>query len=214
MNIIKIIILTLITTSHSFINIYNIPILNNKFKTSLKCNYLEYLENASKYEKIIPNLLPKPIPLTPYKPEIKNISIENATEKIPIPKLTFDELFIKFFSIKSVYISSNTDRIIVEHNNQRGVFYISNFIERNKIEYLLSLIDADIIIVNDYPTKMDYPNGELYCSPNFSMKVNITEAEIEDIINGIIHRYEDENNYNDIYGDDYYNPDDDIDRMI
>ena len=208
MNIIKIIILTLITTSHSFINIYNRPILNNKFKTSLKCNYLENLENASKYNRNIPNLLPKPIRY--IEKVIKNISIENETEKKPIPILTFDELFIKFFSTKLVYISSNTDRIIVENNNERGVFYINNFIERNKIEFLLSLIDADITIVNDYPTKMDYPNGELYCSPNYSMKVNITEEEIEDIINGIIHRYE----YNDDYGDNYYDVDDDTDRMI
>jgi hypothetical protein len=219
MNIIKIILVTLITTVHTFVNIYNRPILkgpkynrpilNNKFKTSLKCNYLENLENASYYERKVPKLLPKPIPIISNSSLLKNTKNyeKNETKIIPIPILTFDELFIKLFSVKTVYISSNSDRIIVEYNNSRGVFYISNFIERNKIEYLLSLIDADITIVNDYPTKMDYPNGELYCSPNFSMKANITEAEIEDIINGIIHRYEE----GDVSDDD---SDDDLGRMI
>jgi len=213
MNIIKIILLTTITITESFTNTYSTLKLSNNMRTllykssfnkpltSLNCNYLENIENASYYDRNKTILLPKPIP----------IYAQNKIPKpIPIPRLTFDNLFLILFSIQKIYISSNSDRIIVEYDNKKGVFYINNFVERNKIEFLLSLINVDVTIVNDYPTKMDYPNGELYCSPNFTMNINITEAEIEDIINGIIHKYESENESS----DDYYDVDDDIDRMI
>lgn len=199
MNIIKVILLAIVTTTESFMNIHSnlqlknnmLPLLYkpifNKPKTSLKSNYLNNIENASYYDRIKPVLLPK-----------------------PIPYLTFDQLFLILFSINNIYISSNTDRIIVEYDNKKGVFYINNFIEKNKIEYLLSLIDINVTIVNDYPTKMDYPSGDLYCSPNLSMKANITKEEIEDIVNGIIHKYETDNEISDYFDD----PEDDIDRMI
>jgi len=213
MNIIKIILFVTITITDAFMNTYSTLKLSNNMRpllykpsfnkplTSLKCSYLENIENASYYEKNNPVLLPKPIP----------IKVENKIPKpVPIPCLTFDNLFLILFNVKKIYISSNSDRIIVEYDNKKGVFYINNFIERNKIEFLISLINVDVTIVNDYPTRMDYPNGELYCSPNFTMKVNITEAEIEDIINGIIHKYDSENESS----DDYYDVDDDTDRMI
>lgn len=222
MNIIKIILLTTITITESFTNTYSTLKLSNNMRTllykssfnkpsfnkpltSLKCSYLENIENASYYEKNKTILLPKPIPKN-----IQNKIPKPIPKPIPIPRLTFDNLFLILFSIQKIYISSNSDRIIVEYDNKKGVFYINNFVERNKIEFLLSLINVDVTIVNDYPTKMDYPNGELYCSPNFTMNINITEAEIEDIINGIIHKYESENESS----DDYYDVDDDIDRMI
>jgi hypothetical protein len=192
-NIIKIILMTAIVSTESFMNLHSSYMrpLRYKPKTSLRCNYLESIENASNYNRTIPTLLPKPTPT-------------------PIPSLTYDQLFLILFSVTKIYISSNSDRIIVEYDNRKGVFYITNFIERHKIEFLISLINVDVTIVNDYPTKMDYPNGELYCSPNFSMKINITEAEIEDIINGIIHKYE----TGDETSEDYYDPDEDIDTMI
>ena len=199
-NIIKILLLASITITDTFMNIHST--LNRRPLTSLKCNYLENIENASYYERNNPKLLPKPVPKLIQKPLPKPLP-----KPVPIPCLTFDKLFLILFSINKVYISSNSDRIIAEYDNRKGVFYINNFVEKNKIEFLLSLINVDVTIVNDYPTKMDYPTGELYCSPNFLMKVNITEAEIEDIINGIIHKYESEE-------EDYYDVDDDTDRMI
>ena len=210
-NIIKIILFATVTITDSFMNTQSILKLSNNMRpllykpsfnkplTSLKCNYLENIENASYYNRNKTVLLPKPIPL-----QIQN----KILKPLPIPCLTFDNLFLILFSIKNIYISSNSDRIIVEYDNKKGVFYINNDIERNKIEFLISLINVDITIVNDYPTKMDYPNGELYCSPNFTMKVNITEDEIEDIINGIIHKYESDKESSDDQDDD------DIDRMI
>uniref|UniRef100_A0A6C0J0A0 Uncharacterized protein n=1 Tax=viral metagenome TaxID=1070528 RepID=A0A6C0J0A0_9ZZZZ len=221
MNIIKIILLATITITDSFMNTYSILKLSNNMRpllykpsfnkplTSLKCSYLENIENASYYEKNNTVLLPKPIPIYAQN-KIPKPMPKPIPKPIPIPRLTFDNLFLILFSIQKIYISSNSDRIIVEYDNKKGVFYINNFVERNKIEFLLSLINVDVTIVNDYPTKMDYPNGELYCSPNFTMNINITEAEIEDIINGIIHKYESENESS----DDYYDVDDDIDRMI
>ena len=183
-NIIKFLLFT-ITVSDAFINLYSgLKLVNNKPKSiSLRCNYLDNIENISYYNRTANLLLPK-----------------------PIPSLTFDSLFMILFSITKIYISSNSDRIIVEYDNKKGVYYINNNTERNKIEFLISLINVDVTIVNDYPTKMDYPSGDLYCSPNFTMKINITEEEIEDIINGIIHKYE-------IDEDSYDYDDDDIDRM-
>jgi len=151
------------------------------------------------YNNSIPKLLPKPIPV---------LTLNELPPK-PIPIITFDQLFLIIISINHVYMSSNADRIIVEYNNTKGVYYINNYIERNKIEYLLSFIDTDLTIINDYPTRMDNPKGSLYCSPKFSMKANITEEEIEDIINGIIHKYKEEDDDEDEDEDDY-----DIDLMF
>ena len=105
----------------------------------------------------------------------------------PIQSVDFDHLFLVFFSSEKLYMSSNADRIIICYDNKKVVYYINNEKERKKIEYLLSLIDLDVEIVNDYPTKMDTPSGSLYCSPK---KYNITDNDIENILYTVI--YEDE----------------------
>lgn len=105
----------------------------------------------------------------------------------PIQSVDFDHFFLVFFSSDKLYMSSNADRIIICYDNKKAVYYMNNEKERKKIEFLLSLIDLDVEIVSDYPTKMDTSSGSLYCSPN---KYNMTDNDIENILYSVI--YEDE----------------------
>ena len=75
---------------------------------------------------------------------------------------------------------------------------MNNKKEKDKIEFLLSLIDLDVEIVNDYPTIMDRPSGSLYCSPK---QPNMTEDEIENILHSIIY---DDDEEDDDYEFDFY----------
>ena len=130
---------------------------NNCFKhhnvlncyTKMKMSYLESIENNSIYNRTKYYLAPRPVLL-----------------RKPIPHISFDELFLKLFGIDEIYISSNTDRVIISKENTKFVYYMNFEEDKERIEYLLSLVNANITIINDYPTKMDNPSGELYCSPN------------------------------------------------
>ena len=117
MNIIKIILLTTITITESFMNTNSILKLSNnmrtllykpsfnKLLTSLNCNYLENIENASYYDRNKTILLPKPIPIYAQNKIPKPI-----LKPKPIPRLTFDNLFLILFSIQKIYISSKKFR--------------------------------------------------------------------------------------------------------
>ena len=145
-------------------------------RTSLMMNYLQQIENnSSNRTGLILNSRPR---------FIRN----------PIPILTFDELFVKISNINHILMSANADRVIVYFGNKQGVFYMTTRKEKEKIEYLISLIDVDITIVNDYPTKMDMPTGEYYCTPKHTLSYNLTLNDVEDIMNGILDEYR-ENEY-------------------
>jgi len=128
--------------------------------TCLRISYLDEIGNQSSFSNI-PYLQPKPKP--------------NA-----IPILSFDQLFLVLFSITKIYISANSDRIIAEYNDKKGVHYISSVNEQKKIEFLISLINVPIEIVNDYPSVMDYINGSLYCTPKYSLNKNISSEIYEE----------------------------------
>ena len=151
--------------------------------TCLLISYLDEIGNQSSFPNI-PYLRPKPKP--------------NA-----IPILTFDQLFLVLFSITKIHISANSDRIIAEYDNKKGVHYISSDNEQEKIEFLISLINVPIEIVNDYPSAMDYINGSLYCTPKYSSNKNISSEDMEDIFNSTIHCVEidEEHRESDDYND-------------
>ena len=136
-------------------------------------NYLQQIENNSFINRTNAVLRPKP-----FYP------------KNPIPLMTFDQMFVLIFNVQHILMSSNADRIIIFDENKKGVYYMPSLREKSKMEYLLSLTDVDITIVNDYPTKMDNPTGEYYCSPMHKLSYNMTNEEIEDMMNGIIRNNE------------------------
>lgn len=143
-------------------------------RTTLKMNYLDSIGASN--NSTVPYALVTP---TKYNP--------------PIPIITFDDVFLKLHSINQVFMSANSDRIIVCYGDKRGVYYINTKKELKKIEFILSLIKADVKIIMDYPTHMDKPSGLLYCSPRITkLYQNLSNEEMEDLINDVINKYEDE----------------------
>jgi len=138
-----------IETIVAFFNINSIHRSNLNLRTKLKMNYLDQIGNNSAYNKTKYYLAPKPVFV-----------------RKPIPKITFDEMFVRIFTTEQIYMSSNADRIIIAGNGMKGVYYMNFESDKEKITYILSLLDIDVQIVNDYPTKMEKPSGELYCDPN------------------------------------------------
>lgn len=87
----------------------------------------------------------------------------------PIPKASFDTIFLNIYHITKVYISSNVDRMVFElTNGKRYVYYIKDNDEKNKMEKLINLIPNKVkfIIINDVYKVMDDPFGYLYCESN------------------------------------------------
>ncbi len=85
---------------------------------------------------------------------------------MPIPKASFDTIFLNINQITKIYISSNLDRIIFELiSAKRYVYYINNNNEYKKMDQLMKLIPNGhkICIINDYHSTMDDPFGHLYC---------------------------------------------------
>ncbi len=85
---------------------------------------------------------------------------------MPIPKASFDTIFLNINQICKMYISSNLDRIIFEMlSGKRYVFYINNNDEYKKMDQLMKLIPNGhkICIINDYHNIMDDAFGYLYC---------------------------------------------------
>jgi len=96
----------------------------------------------------------------------------------PIPIITFDDIFMNLQSIYAVHMSSNNDRIIIEYNNTKGVYYMHTQNELDKTKYMLSLIDIDTNIISNYSATMDSPNGNLYCSPRLNREVKETAEDV------------------------------------
>lgn len=171
--------LILITLSNAFVLLPNTFILKSKnintlYKSSKIALRLSYLDNLNNVSRPILN-----------HPPIRTIE--------PIPIIEFDDIFLNINIINNVFLSANSDRIVIFYNNKKGVYYINSKRELNKLEFILSLVKADIKIIVDYPNAMDNITGPLYCTPRIPKHVkNMTEEEIEDIINDVINFHEDE----------------------
>ncbi len=86
----------------------------------------------------------------------------------PIPKATFDTIFLNIYQINKIYMSASMDRLVFEIFDQRRfVFYIKDKDEYRKMMQLIDLIpnQIKIIIINDIHKCMDDPFGFLYCEP-------------------------------------------------
>ena len=170
------ILILILSSVNAFFNIRHLNPMSRylKLRSPMYMNYLQSIENNSFVNRTRAVLKPKP-----FYP------------KDPIPRISFYEMFVLIFNTKHILMSSNADRIIINDNNTKGVYYMPSLLEKSKMEYLLSLTDVDITIVNDYPTKMDSPRGEYYCSPMHNPSLNMSSDDIEDIMNGIIRTNED-----------------------
>ena len=186
--------LTLISISDTFIHFpkYNINQLKNKIicsalSISNNTNTQSYLEQISTPKKET-QLIRKNILSNIQKSENNIKRLQNVQNNIdryiqdknrtlekgfistyrPIPKATFDTIFLNIFQIDKVYISSNKDRMIFEFSNtNRYVYYIKNKEDFLKMEQFLNVIPnkIKISIINDIEKTMDDPFGYLYCDP-------------------------------------------------
>lgn len=120
--------------------------------------------------------------LTLFREDSYNMTNISSTTPLlnpkPIPIITFDDMFLNLQSIYAAYMSSNNDRIIIEYNNKKGVYYIRTKNELDKTKYMLSLIDIETNVISDYSATMDSPNGNLYCSPKLNSEVKETAEDI------------------------------------
>ena len=113
-----------------------------------------------------------------------NYNVSNVSSSIPllnpkpIPIITFDDIFLNLQSIYAVHMSSNNDRIIIEYNNTKGVYYMHTQNELDKTKYIVSLINIDTNIISNYYATMDSPNGNLYCSPRLNREVKETAEDV------------------------------------
>ena len=86
-----------------------------------------------------------------------------------IPKTSFDNLFLNIGSIKNIYTTSVSDRIIVELiNNKRYVYYYNNKNDYDKVQVLLNIAmlynnNVTMMIISDYGNVMESIYGHLYC---------------------------------------------------
>jgi len=166
------IVVLMINSVNSFLSISLYKPLGLSRRTAMKLNYLD---NIGGNHSVPHKLVAQPL----YNK--------------PIPIITFDDVFLKLNSISQVFMSSNSDRVILCYGDKKGVYYMNGKKDLKKMEFILSLIQADIKIIIDYPTHMDMQSGTLYCSPRVTkFQKNMTNDEIEDIINDVINKYEDE----------------------
>lgn len=102
--------------------------------------------------------------------------------KLPIPLMTFDDIFLNINGVDRVILTTNCDRIIVIYNGKRGVYYMDARDQEHlsRVRFLLSQINAEITI--EHPFNMDNPNHQYYCEPKPEPSENMTEKEYEDYI--------------------------------
>jgi hypothetical protein len=135
----------------------------------------DYLNNINKYSGFLEGSNSNRNKLEKMRKNITNY-IKSKDEKQlekghlstyrPIPKASFDTIFMNVNQIHHIYISSNVDRFIFEMNdNTRYVYYIDNKDEYRKMEQLMKVIPSKhkAIIINDVHNIMDDPFGYLYC---------------------------------------------------
>lgn len=102
--------------------------------------------------------------------------------KLPIPLMTFDDIFLNINGIERVILTTNCDRIIVMYNGKKGVYYMNPHDQEHlsKVRFLLSQIHAEITI--EHPFNMDNPNHQYYCEPKPLPSEDMTQIEYEDYI--------------------------------
>lgn len=97
------------------------------------------------------------------------------SKPIPIPEISFDDLFLNWNMVNRIFLSSNHDRIVLLYgNNKKGVYYI-DYAQLKKIEYLISLTSASVSIVP--VCNLDNPWFYLYCSPPLKKIHEIEELD-------------------------------------
>lgn len=91
--------------------------------------------------------------------------IRTNSHPIPIPIMTFDDIFININGIKRVILTSNCDRVIVIYSGKRGVYYMNpnNQEQLSRIRFILSQVNAEISI--EHPFNVDNPKHQYYCNP-------------------------------------------------
>lgn len=138
------------------------------FKVDMSNNYLENINNNPKPIKRLESLRNN---ITKY---IQANKTENqpklqkgiTSSYMPIPKSSFDTIFLNINHIHKIYISYNVDRMIFEmKTGSRYVYYINSKDEYIKMNQLMNLIPNNYkaIIINDIHNTMDDPFGFLYC---------------------------------------------------
>jgi hypothetical protein len=100
------------------------------------------------------------------KKDDKQIQTGHRSTYMPIPKASFDTIFLNIFNIAIIYMSCNMDRMIFEINpSKRYVFYIKSKEDYAKISQLIAMIPNKVkmIVINDVRNLMDDAFGFLYC---------------------------------------------------
>lgn len=146
---------TLYHISYSFFNTK--PLLlkrfTNRHYTCLKCS------NSKQNDNLDTNCT-------------RNVPI---SKPIPIPGISFDDLFLNWNMVNRIFLSSNRDRIVLLYgNDKKGVYYI-DYAQLKKIEYLISLTSASVSIVP--VCNLDNPWFYLYCSPPLKKIHEIEELD-------------------------------------
>ncbi len=142
-------------TALVFVNISDAFLLSNAKMSS----YLDKINNISS------QLLKRNIVVLPGPPKIEK-GFTSAHK--PIPKSTFDTIFLNIFRINKVYISSTLDRMIFETNTgDKYLHYIKDQDDYMLLNQLLKLISlkCKFVIISDVKNMMDDPYGSLYCEP-------------------------------------------------
>jgi hypothetical protein len=131
----------------------------------------------------------------------------------PIPVISFDVLFLNWNNVNRIYLSSDSDRIILFYgNDKKGVYYIHSD-QLNKIEFLLSKTPAVTTI--ESVCNLDNQWFHLYCSPYSDREGAIDEANMKNKYNNPNFDYkmpedgdddnddDDDGEFNDDYGFDF-----------
>lgn len=162
MNIIKksLLLLLLINNVYSFRINNTLPkILTKKTSMILNDDDFNNINSFTNYLEKINN------PLY-YLDKITEDKKKTHYQTLGIKKIDFDKIFLNISNIVKIYIPSNYDRYIFEFSNKsKGVYYIYNEIDKERIEKIIKLVSpyVKIIIISDYGNIMNSIRGYLYC---------------------------------------------------
>ncbi len=158
----------LLTRAFSFMTIPISSTFNkHRFMSLTKMNYYmtsDYLQNIDRLEKVKKNI-------TNYikeKKDDKKLEKGFKSTYQPIPKTSFDSIFLSIYHVSKVYMSANMDRFIFELNTGRKyVFYVHDKEDHDKMIQIINIIPHNVkhIIINDVHNCMDDSFGFLFCEP-------------------------------------------------
>lgn len=139
--------------------------------SSISSSYLDKLNSDANPVPNVKRLESVRKHITDYlKQQKDNFKLEKGFKSTyqPIPKTTFDTIFLNIYNISIIYMSYNMDRMIFEFKTgMKYVYYINDKNELEKMNQLIALIPHPIkqIIINDVKNMMDDAFGPLYCDP-------------------------------------------------